>query len=562
MAEKKVIDIEVKSNIQKTINELNSLETNLEDVRDEAGKTSKSIDDVAGNGGAIAILDQLTGGLASQFKNAYESTKLFNLSLKGTKSALIATGIGALVVALGAIVAYWDDIVEFVNGTNKALQKQNESLKQNTDFLDARLKTLEAEKKSLEAQGKSTKGILELQNTLLTQKRELLKLQLINLETQLKEEESVVKKVSLWEKIKVSALTAAGLYKQAANATAESVIGNDEERKSINDKKIAIEQLKTSLAELTLAQTELNKPKETGAPVKEKSTADEKAQEILDKEKKLQDELKKIRDADEEERQNYLLQIENIENEYFNRKKTKEELELEAVDEKYFLLLEKARQYGQDTAILEEEQELLRNEIKEKYENERIEKSKKNAEEEAKIEKEKIASKQAAVNAIAELAGAETGIGKALLIAKQALALQESLMDIKRITFKGTQAIGEAGVATSQNVAESSKIGFPQNIVTIAAAIAQGASIISSVKKAVSKTKANASSISASVPSVRSGAQAQAPSFNIVGQSGINQLSEAIGTKESKPIKAYVTSNDVTTAQGLDRNIVQGATIG
>jgi hypothetical protein len=148
------------------------------------------------------------------------------------------------------------------------------------------------------------------------------------------------------------------------------------------------------------------------------------------------------------------------------------------------------------------------------------------------------------------------------LIAKQALALQESLMDIKRITFKGTQAIGEAGVATSQNVAESSKIGFPQNIITIAAAIAQGASIISSVKKAVSKTKANASSISASVPSVRSGASAQAPSFNIVGQSGTNQLAEAIGTQESKPIKAYVTSNDVTTAQGLDRNIVQGATIG
>ena len=57
-------------------------------------------------------------------------------------------------------------------------------------------------------------------------------------------------------------------------------------------------------------------------------------------------------------------------------------------------------------------------------------------------------------------------------------------------------------------------------------------------------------------------AQAQTPSFNIVGQSGTNQLAEAIGTQESKPIKAYVTSNDVTTAQGLDRNIVQGATIG
>ena len=183
-----------------------------------------------------------------------------------------------------------------------------------------------------------------------------------------------------------------------------------------------------------------------------------------------------------------------------------------------------------------------------------------------KAEAERIAAKTAAVDAIEILANAETGIGKALLIAKQALALQESLMDIKRITFKGTQAIGEAGVATSQNVAESSKIGFPQNIVTIAGAIAQGVSIISSVKKAVSKTRANASSISASVPSVASvgggaSTQAQAPSFNIVGQSSTNQLASAINGQNERPIKTYVTSNDVSTAQAMDRNIVEGASI-
>ena len=51
------------------------------------------------------------------------------------------------------------------------------------------------------------------------------------------------------------------------------------------------------------------------------------------------------------------------------------------------------------------------------------------------------------------------------------------------------------------------------------------------------------------------------PAFNIVGQSETNQLADAIGGQASEPVRAYVVSNDVTTAQGLERNIVEGATL-
>lgn len=184
------------------------------------------------------------------------------------------------------------------------------------------------------------------------------------------------------------------------------------------------------------------------------------------------------------------------------------------------------------------------------------------AEKERELEKQKIRDKQMVVDAISQFANAESGIGKALLIAKQALALQETLLDVKRITFKGSQAIGEAGVNASQNVSESSKIGFPQNIITIAAAIAQGVSIIRSVKSAVSKTKAQASSMASSfTPSVDSPSSTP-PAFNVVGTSGANQLAGAIASQQQQPVKAFVVSNDVTTAQELDRNIVTGATIG
>lgn len=53
----------------------------------------------------------------------------------------------------------------------------------------------------------------------------------------------------------------------------------------------------------------------------------------------------------------------------------------------------------------------------------------------------------------------------------------------------------------------------------------------------------------------------QAPSFNVVGASGQNQLAAAISGQFQEPVRAYVVSSDVTSAQELDRRIVQGASI-
>jgi hypothetical protein len=47
----------------------------------------------------------------------------------------------------------------------------------------------------------------------------------------------------------------------------------------------------------------------------------------------------------------------------------------------------------------------------------------------------------------------------------------------------------------------------------------------------------------------------------VVGQGATSQLASVIGEQSQEPVRAYVVSNDVTTAQGLERNIVEGATI-
>lgn len=78
---------------------------------------------------------------------------------------------------------------------------------------------------------------------------------------------------------------------------------------------------------------------------------------------------------------------------------------------------------------------------------------------------------------------------------------------------------------------------------------------------AIRKTQFVPSGTSVASDSSVGSAQVQAPNFNIVGQSGSNQLAQSIQGQLDKPIRAYVVSKDVSTAQEMDRNIVKTAGI-
>jgi hypothetical protein len=53
------------------------------------------------------------------------------------------------------------------------------------------------------------------------------------------------------------------------------------------------------------------------------------------------------------------------------------------------------------------------------------------------------------------------------------------------------------------------------------------------------------------------GGGAITPNFNVVGNSGMNQLAQI----QQQPIQAYVVSGEVTSAQALDRNRIKNATL-
>lgn len=96
------------------------------------------------------------------------------------------------------------------------------------------------------------------------------------------------------------------------------------------------------------------------------------------------------------------------------------------------------------------------------------------------------------------------------------------------------------------------------------AAIASGLATVKKIASTKVPGGGGGSGGSVSAPSVPSAPTAPSlpPSFNIVGASDTNQLADAVAGQSQAPIQTYVVANDVTTAQSLQNNIVEGATIG
>ena len=155
---------------------------------DKLGDASKDAGE-AGEG-AISVLDEATGGLASRFKNVISGVGKMGKALKtsfqagiqgasGLKKALISTGIGALVVALGLIVAYWEDIVGLVSGVSSEQKKLNAEVEANVSAQQEALDAISAQENSLRLAGKSEEEIRQLK---IAQTEEVIKATILQLE--------------------------------------------------------------------------------------------------------------------------------------------------------------------------------------------------------------------------------------------------------------------------------------------------------------------------------------------------------------------------------------------
>ena len=160
------------------------------------------------------------------------------------------------------------------------------------------------------------------------------------------------------------------------------------------------------------------------------------------------------------------------------------------------------------------------------------------------IAKEKEQTVFNTLGAIAGLLGSNSKFGKALAI---------------------TQAIRDTYTGANKALAQGGIFGFIGAAGVIAAGFANVKQITASKDPAMPSFTTGGGGVSASTPSTTPSTPpvpSLPPAFNVVGASGTNQLATAIGGQTQQPIQAFVVSNDVTTAQEMDRNIIDGASIG
>tara|TARA_R110000850_G_scaffold50260_2_gene123552 strand:- start:11636 stop:13618 length:1983 start_codon:yes stop_codon:yes gene_type:complete len=263
MALRKIIEIDVDASGANS--EIEKLDKNLGKVDGSSKKADSSLSKVGENGGAIAILDSLTGGLATKIRDAAEASKVFNFSLKGTRTALIATGIGAFVVALGLVVAYWDEIVEFIGGANKKLEMQQSLLRSQSTILDGQLGIVQAQINLAEKQGKSTDSLIKKQTQILNLKKATLLLEISSLETSLLQNEANAEEETFWEGTYITALQSLKLYDRAGKASRDAQTANKEELADLAAQRKAITDLKIEVINLDIALTTDNSKATKGA---------------------------------------------------------------------------------------------------------------------------------------------------------------------------------------------------------------------------------------------------------------------------------------------------------
>jgi hypothetical protein len=191
----------------------------------------------------------------------------------------------------------------------------------------------------------------------------------------------------------------------------------------------------------------------------------------------------------------------------------------------------------------------------------------KKAAEAAEREKQKdsviAASKQNLNNIIQGLEATGLAKSKAGQAISKALALTQIGIDSAVAISKASTLANAEGVAAQAAFPTVPGIGTIARVVSYASTTLSVLGNIARAKQLLSSGGAGGGSGSSgggSAPNVGGGANA--PQFNVVGNSGVNQLANVMNTKEQPPIKTYVIASDVTSGQSLDRNIIKNASLG
>lgn len=435
-------------------------------------------------------------------------------------AAMAANPLGALVVTISALLIGGYKLIKFFKDSSDANEKAASSTRKNTSALKEQSIAASQSSNKLKSYNDQQYALAQAAGA---SNEELRKLALKHKEEEIalnKKNAVLAQSTFLRERDTLAALQNSG--------ASDEVIANQE--KLVQSTYASFKKQNELLSNSYKERAALRKANEVGEVSDAKANAEKAEEARKTAEEKAKEKAKEAEEKRIQERKDYIA------------KGIEQEDEIQA---------------AKDALILKQEQDKKNKGLKELADNAAMQKKKTDDEKAnvnarillANIEKEeKLKAAEATANtlgALSELLGKETAAGKAAAVASATIS-----------TFLSAQKAYESTVGIPI-------VGPVLAPINAGIAIAAGLKSIKSIL-AVKTPKGNGGSMpSISSPTLGSSANASvaaAPSFNVVGTSGQNQIAQSIGNQA--PVKAFVVANEVSSQQSLDRNIVKTATLG
>ncbi len=515
---------------------------------------------------AMALAQGLQG--LGEAKDSFIQLKAVAINaFDGIKKAIGATGIGLLVIALGTVYAYWDDIKEAVSGVSEEQKKLNKDSKTNLEQEQKKLQTISDQDEVLKLQGKSEREILKIK---LAQTNEAIiasEINLENIKTTNKEQQKAVEQNYKYLKsfIDFISIPQRFLYENGAKAI-NALIGlinkipgvnidarldenfandaSDYVAKLIFDPTEVKKEGEKTVAE---AETTLNNLKNQRAGFQNQINAidtkasDDRIKTAEEEAKALALLLKAQADANANAKKEVTDAIEQAQEKNNEFLLSSSDAEIQKVNDKYFKLIEMAKQFNLDTIELEKAQaneineiNLRTQELEQKARDEEKLADEKRAEEKRILREQEIQATSQMFGILSDLLGRSSKAGKAF-------------------------AIAQSLINTYQGITAGVKLGYPAAIPAVAMATITG---FNAVKKIISTNPKSGGGSTSTSMGGGGGSESSTPQFNLVGQSSTNQLTATIAGQQNRPVQTFVVGSQVTSQQALDRNAVANSVFG
>ena len=546
---KKIIEVEV----DVESGEVKKLGKEVKDVSKELKNTNEA------TSGLTNQLDKMTGGAVTGFKSFLGGVKGVATGFKSLKGAIIATGLGALIVIVTGLIEYFKNFREGLKLIDIAMAALGAVVGQlgsafmaliNLDFSGV-----------ADSLGGITEAVVEATNAVndqynaedeLYNLRQRTIIQQAELEKEFKKQVKIAGDTTLAVKERLAAVDAVDRIQrqileneqkeidlQIEILEAKLKIENNE-----NARRDLVEQINQLTADGIKKETELQEQKYTVDQQKRTIQAEQEAALQTTREenaKKNIDFQKQLRDAE--------LAAEKREDEFdFSEITAEIDAEKAKVDE--------IRKGEQELTDFLSEENIKRALDRQKADDEAADAAKKAAE-------QKKADQKAAADATVAVANATMGSLSAL---NQAFSKEDEKG--RREAFKREKALGiasavintaKSAVSAYNSMAAVPIVGGVLAPIAAAAAIAAGTAQIKNITKQKYKGESGGGGASGLTAS-GGGSAPSAPQFNTVGTSGFNQINESLNNNNRNPTKAYVVSGEVSSAQSLDRNRIKEAT--